>query len=208
MLAQRVGVPSSPYDPIGLLQQAARSWAGWDRMALGLPTRDGGAQRNQECRMQDIVNSHIHRELASAYHYQILSALADIEDFPGFAHWFAVQAQEEQTHADKLIEFQKSRRSYIEFAALAAETPAGRHPDELMDSALAYEVGLQKFIHQQARQAETEGLEPYRELLDWFIAEQVEEVEQCLRIRADIRRIGTDFTGLMILDRELGQRAV
>ena len=156
--------------------------------------------------MNDIVNTHIHRELQSAYHYQLLSALADIEDFPGFAHWFAVQAQEEQTHADKLIAFQKASRAYIEFAALAAEEPPGRHPGDLMGSALAYEESLQTFIHQQARKAESDGLEPYRELLDWFIAEQVEEVEQCKRILADIQRIGEDFTGLMILDRELGQR--
>ncbi len=157
--------------------------------------------------MQDIVNTHIHRELQSAYHYQNLSALADIEDFPGFAHWFEVQGQEEQTHAQKLIEFQKSRRAYIEFADLAAEAPAARHPRDLMASALAYEEALQTFIHEQARMADEIPLEPYRELLDWFIAEQVEEVEQCKRILADIRRIGEDFTGLLILDRELGQRA-
>ena len=49
--------------------------------------------------MQDIVNTHIHQELESAYHYRMLSALADFEDFPGFAHWFEVQRQEEEAHA-------------------------------------------------------------------------------------------------------------
>ena len=157
--------------------------------------------------MQDIVNIHIHRELESAYHYRLLSALADIEDFPGFAHWFEVQSQEEEAHAQKLIDFQKSQRAYIEFADLAAAVPTARHPRDLMGSALAYEEALQTFIHEQARKADAIPLEPYRELLDWFIAEQVEEVEQCKRILADIRRIGEDFTGLLILDRELEQRA-
>ncbi len=156
--------------------------------------------------MQDIVNKHIHQELQSAYHYQILSALADFEDFPGFAHWFDLQAQEEQLHAQKLIDFQKSCRAYIEFGRLDVNMLADRHPQTLMQSALDYELALQKFIHAQAHRAEADKLEPYRELLDWFIEEQVEEVEQCKRILADIVRIGSDFTGLMILDRELGQR--
>ena len=157
--------------------------------------------------MQNIVNTHIHQELESAYHYRMLSALADFEDFPGFAHWFEMQRQEEEAHAQKLIDFQLSQRAYIEFADLMVETPAARHPQDLMGSALAYEEALQTFIHAQARKADEIPLEPYRELLDWFIAEQVEEVEQCKRILADIRRIGEDFTGLLILDRELGERA-
>ena len=137
---------------------------------------------------------------------KILSRSANIEDFPDFCHWFACRARKTGAcpEDDRLPRNPGGRPNSV--CGPGGGSAAARHP-QLVGSALAYEETLQTFIHEQARKADEIPLEPYRELLDWFIAEQVEEVEQCKRILADIRRIGEDFTGLLILDRELRQRA-
>ena len=43
-------------------------------------------------------------------------------------------------------------------------------------------------------------------MLDWFVAEQVEEEDSVGKVVQKLERIGDSGHGLMMLDRELGQR--
>ena len=46
-----------------------------------------------------------------------------------------------------------------------------------------------------------------RVFLDWFVQEQVEEEKTSGLLAEQLRMVGDDRPGLLMLDRELGQRA-
>lgn len=43
-------------------------------------------------------------------------------------------------------------------------------------------------------------------ILQWFVDEQVEEEENTLQIAQNLKLVGQDGRGILMLDRELGQR--
>ena len=53
--------------------------------------------------VQNAFNEQIKHELFSGYLYLSMSAHFDHENFPGFAHWMRLQAQEELAHAIRLL---------------------------------------------------------------------------------------------------------
>ena len=50
------------------------------------------------------------------------------------------------------------------------------------------------------------GADILEDFLQWFVAEQVEEEEHVGGVVDDIRRVQNSDQGLLMLDRELGQR--
>jgi ferritin len=162
--------------------------------------------------LSNAVNAHINKELTSAYLYRQLSADADYDDFPGYSYWFHTQYKEELQHAQKLINFQQSLRHRVEYFTL--EDPQLQIMQLTIDSplldymttALNKEQELSVFIQLQAQKAEQYKWWAYRELLDWFIEEQVEEVEQCQRAIADLARAQDNFAALLILDKKMGEQ--
>ena len=117
----------------------------------------------------------LNQELNAAHGYLAMSIWCSAQNLKGFARFFAKQADEERTHAGKLIEHLVNRGAPPEFEALAA--PRQDFP-ELLGLAL----------HAQSmEQANTQGIDavfaaalagndyPAQVLMHWFINEQVEE---------------------------------
>ena len=152
-----------------------------------------------------MINQNIMRELESAYLYMGLAAQSDYRDWPGFAHWFDKQSDEEFEHARKLIDFMRERRELVEYQTLDEPDVEADDMADVVEVALKAEIALRDFIHAQAHKAE-DADPAYREFLDWYIAEQVEEIEQLKRLLADVKRSEGDFSAMLIIDRELAQR--
>ena len=76
----------------------------------------------------------------------------------------------------------------------------------MFEQALAQEKEVTSLIHRLYEFATAEKDYATQVALEWFIAEQVEEEKVGSEIVDQLKMVGDDRTGLLILDRELGAR--
>ena len=156
--------------------------------------------------VQDAINEQIKQEFYSAYLYLAMSAHCETINLPGFAHWMRVQYQEELAHALKFFDFVNDREGSVELQAI--EQPPGefQSPLDIFQRSLEHERRISGLIHQLYELAVKENDYPTQVLLQWFIAEQVEEEKSASRVVEQLKLIGNDGAALLLLDRELGAR--
>jgi ferritin len=156
--------------------------------------------------MQDALNEQMKHEFYSSFLYLSMSAYCEGANLPGLARWMRAQAQEETKHAMKIFDHVLDRGGKVELKEL------GRPP---ADFASAREVFEQAHKHEQQVTASIDkvyGLAvderdfASRVFLDWFVQEQVEEEKTSGLLAEQLRMVGDDRPGLLMLDRELGQR--
>ncbi|MEE2778843.1 MAG: ferritin [Acidobacteriota bacterium] len=156
--------------------------------------------------IQDAINRQIDLELAGSHYYLALSTWCDEEGFRGASTWLRTQSLEERGHAMKLVDYLGDREGAVRLGAVPQPETGYDSLLELFEAVLEQERAVTIAIHELFREAG--GAEPSLEvLLHWFISEQVEEEKTVSDIVADLRRIGDDPTGLLIVDRELASLA-
>lgn len=156
--------------------------------------------------LEKLVNQHIAEELRASHIYLALSAYLEDAEFPGMAEWMRAQALEERTHALKFYKHLVDRGNRVVIQAIPEPTKDFDGPRDTFDVALKREESTTKSIHKLYDKAAELKDYPLQVLLDWFVTEQVEEEQQVQQIVDQLERIGDDGTGLVMVDRELGQR--
>lgn len=157
-------------------------------------------------KIQDAIADQINAELYSAYVYLSMSAYFQEQNLSGFAHWMRLQYQEETMHALKLFDYASDRGGQITLKAVSAPPSGFGSPLEIFEKALAHEQKVTGLIHSLYKLALEEGDYPTQVLLQWYITEQVEEEKNASEAVADLQRLGDFGPGLLILDREMGNR--
>ena len=157
-------------------------------------------------RMVEALNRQINAEIYSAYLYLSMAAYFDSIGLKGFANWMRVQWQEELMHAMKLYDYVVERGGRVKLYAI-------EEPPSEWDSTLAafehtyeHEVNVTKRIHELVELAMQEKDYATYNMLQWFVAEQVEEEASASEIVEKLRLIGSDGRGLLMIDRELAAR--
>jgi ferritin len=79
-------------------------------------------------------------------------------------------------------------------------------PLDAFEQALKHEMAVTASIHNIYAQAVQEKDFASSVFLDWFVREQVEEEKQGALVVEQLKMVGEDRPGLLMLDRELGQR--
>ncbi|MGE3270791.1 MAG: ferritin [Chloroflexota bacterium] len=154
----------------------------------------------------DALNDQLKQELYSSYLYLAMSAYADSENLPGFAHWLRVQADEERGHAMKFYDFILDRDGKVALQALPQPPRDFGSPTDLFEQVLAHEQEITSLIEQLYRKASAEQDHATQIFLEWFISEQVEEEKTASQILETVRMAGDNKVGLLMLDRELASR--
>jgi ferritin len=155
--------------------------------------------------LEEAFNAQITMEYAAAYSYLGMSAWLETEGLPGMASWMRNQSDEETTHAQRLFQFVLDRGGNVELGQIEAPTVAFGTPIDVFRASLSQEKEVTASINRlYALAIETSDFSSIP-LLDWFVAEQVEEESTVQQIIVDLKRGGEGHTVLM-LDRELGQR--
>lgn len=156
--------------------------------------------------VEGAINKQINHELSSAYVYLSMSAYFEQANFPGFGHWARVQSQEEIVHAMKLFDYLNDRGGAVRLQAVAEPPADFTSVLEVFETALEQEKEVTKLIHQLYEFVSDERDRATQVLLEWFIQEQVEEEKSTSTVVEQLRLVGDNGTGLLILDRELGAR--
>jgi ferritin len=158
--------------------------------------------------MQEALNKQINEELYSSYLYKSMACHFEAESMKGFAHWMKLQAEEEQMHAQKFIDYVLQRGARVELAAIAAPKTTWKSPLAAFEDAYKHECHISKCINALSTQAVKENDHATHALLEWFVSEQVEEEANAADAVAQLRMAGDAPGALFLLDREMaGRRA-
>ncbi len=157
-------------------------------------------------KLQTALNEQIKNELYSAYIYLSMSAYFESINLPGFANWMRKQSQEEVNHAMKIFDFIHERGGRVELQAIDQPPVSFESPLKVFEMALEHEKKVTAMIHDLYKLAEEEKDYSTQVMLHWFIEEQVEEEKSASDVVEQLKRIGDDGVGLLLLDQKLGDR--
>jgi ferritin len=156
--------------------------------------------------MEKALNGQIVAEFYSAYLYLSMAAYFEREGLPGFAQWMRVQFKEEQAHAFKMFDYVIDRGGRVELGGIEAPQSQWDSPLRVFEDTLAHEQKVTGLINGLVDLAHELSDHASDNFLRWYVAEQVEEEDSADSIRQQLKLIGDNGQGLLMLDRELGAR--
>jgi ferritin len=118
-----------------------------------------------------------------------------------------VQAKEEQEHAMKFFEYIIERQGKVVLEAINAPTAKWKTPMNVFEDAYNHERMVTESIHKIVDLAESEKDHATSVFLQWFVKEQVEEEGSANDILQKLKLVGSENSGVLVLDVELGKRA-
>jgi len=157
-------------------------------------------------RMQDAINEQIKHETFSSYLYVAMAAYFQAEGLDGMAQWMKSQAQEELGHALRFFNHISERGGRVELQAIDKPQKAWDSPLAAFAAAMEHEKFISGRINELAVIADEENDRAASIMLQWFVTEQVEEEDSVSKVIALLKIAGERGPGLLLADRELGQR--
>lgn len=154
----------------------------------------------------DAINEQINREFWSGYLYLAMANHFESEGRKGFANWFRIQYKEEFDHAQIFMNYLNARGAKVVLAPIAEVPLSWESPLAAFANTLEHERVVTAFINSLYALAEGEKDFATRQMLNWFVAEQVEEEENAQDIIDNLTLVGEDGTGIYQIDAELGRR--
>jgi ferritin len=158
-------------------------------------------------KLQKAMNDQVRLEFESAYAYLSMAAWMEHANYPGFASWLRQQAREEAIHAMKIFDHLIDRGCRVVLQPVAGPRADFTSPLEVFEQAKRHEQSVTKSIDALYGLASTDRDYASQVFLEWFITEQVEEEKNSSQVLESLRRVGENQAALVMLDRELGQRA-
>ena len=157
-------------------------------------------------KINDAINAQINWEFWSGYLYLSMANHFEAAGRKGVANWFRIQFKEEFAHAQIFINYLNARGGKVTLSPIAEVPQEWESPLEAFAKTLDHERHVTKLIHNLYALAEAEQDFATRQMLNLFIAEQVEEEENAQDIIDNFTLVGNDGTGIYQIDSELGKR--
>lgn len=158
-------------------------------------------------RVYEAINDQVNNELSASHSYLAMSGVCEELNFPGAAHWFRVQSEEERGHALRLFDFIHARNQSVSLRKIHVETTHAKTLLEVFRASLAQEEQVTKQIDALYDMAMQEKDFAAVVEMQWFVTEQVEEEKSARDIIAKLEMAGSDARALLEIDRDLGARA-
>lgn len=156
--------------------------------------------------IEDAINAQVNAELWSAYLYLSMAHNFEADGKSGIANWFKVQFKEEQAHAEIFMNYINQRGGRVWLKPIDAVETEWATPLDAFKATLEHERKVTALINNLYAMAEAEHDYATREMLNWFISEQVEEEESAQELIDKFTLIGNDGMGIYMLDQELAAR--
>ena len=156
--------------------------------------------------MQDAINEQIQKEYHSSYLYLAMSAYCEASNLPGSAKWMRVQSKEELSHAMKLFDHVVARGGRVTLQAIQQPAAEYKSALDVFEKVLAHEQLVTASIHKLYALSLKENDYAAQIMLQWFVAEQVEEEKSAGEVVEQLKAVGESKNGLFMVDRGLGKR--
>lgn len=157
-------------------------------------------------RIEKALNEQVNAELYSSYLYLSMSSYFQSISLKGFANWMSAQAQEELSHAMKFYDYIIERGGKVSLEKIDAPPREWSSPLKVFEDTYKHEQKVTSLINSLVDLAISEKDHATNNMLQWFVAEQVEEEANASEILDQLKIIGDEKRNLFMIDRELGQR--
>lgn len=158
-------------------------------------------------KIEAAFNEQMNAEMYSSYLYLAMGAHLATQGLGGMAHWMRGQSAEEWEHAMKFFDFILDRGGSPKLRAIDSPPSSFGAPVEVFEMVLEHEQKVTGLIHDLVDLADAEKDHASGPFLDWFVSEQVEEEKTAGDILDQLRMVGDQPAGLMMMDRALAARA-
>jgi len=128
------------------------------------------------------INQQIVNELGSYYLYLAMSCELHDMGYQVFASFYARQAEEERGHAMKFLRYLQERASTVRLGGIPEPRASHGSPRAIAEAALQQELLVTSQIHEIVSLSEQEKDYATNNFLQWFVDEQVEEVDTARKI--------------------------
>ena len=152
------------------------------------------------------LNDQINAEYWSAYFYLSMAAYFESENLPGFANWMKIQYREEISHVMKFFDYINERGGRVILKPIDAVKTEWNDPIEVFDDTYKHEQKVTELINNLVNISFEEKDHATYNMLQWYVAEQVEEEAAADSILQQLKMLEGNKHGLLMLDRELKQR--
>lgn len=157
-------------------------------------------------KLTKLLNEQINNELSSSYVYLAMAAWFEQTPYSGFAQWMFTQSREENMHALKFYQYVVDRDAKVELQPVSKPKADFKSPLDVFEHSLKQEQKVTQQINDLFEVAEQVKDHASKNLLLWFLNEQMEE-EKTVRDMLDrLKLAGNDPASLLVLDREAGSR--
>lgn len=140
--------------------------------------------------LNDKINEQVGCEFAASMQYTAIAAHFDAESLPFLAQHFYKQAAEEHTHAMKFIKFLIDAGASVEIPTISQ--PVAKFPcaEDAVKLSLEQEITVTNLINGLMDVSLKENNHIAATFLQWFVAEQLEEVSSMDQLLKIIQRAG------------------
>jgi ferritin len=141
-------------------------------------------------KMNETINAQIGREFGAFLQYVAIATHFDGQSLPQFAHHFSRQADEERDHAMRFIRYLVDAGARVVIPAVGAPKSGFATAEEAVKLSLDWEQEVTRQIHAILELAQKENDHTTQQVLQWFVAEQLEEVSSMDKLLSVVRRAG------------------
>jgi ferritin len=153
-----------------------------------------------------LLNDQINNEMAASYSYLAMAAWFEKTPYVGFAQWMSAQSREETVHALKFYQYLVDRDADVELGPIAKPKHKFKSPQDVFSHSLKQEEEVTAQINDLYEVAEKVRDHASKNLLLWFLNEQMQEEKSVRDMLDRLKLAGDDPASLLVLDREAGER--
>ncbi len=157
-------------------------------------------------KLSKLLNDQINHEMAASYAYLAMAAWFEQTPYAGFARWMSAQSREETVHALKFYQYLVDRDAKVALEPIAKPKHDFKSPEDVFAQSLKQEEQVTAQINDLYEVAEKVRDHASKNLLLWFLNEQMEEEKSVRDMLERLKLAGDDPASLLVLDREAGSR--
>lgn len=153
--------------------------------------------------MQGKINEQVGNELLASHQYIHIATFFDAEGLPSLAQHFYRQSAEERDHALRFVRYLVEADAVVQIPAIAAPKASFKSAVDAVKLALDSEMRVTRQINAIVDLAVKERDHLSKNMLEWFVNEQREEVSSMDTLLRMVKRAGD--SGLFFVDNFLLQ---
>jgi ferritin len=153
--------------------------------------------------MQSKINAQIGNELLASHQYLLIATYFDGEGLPALAQHFYKQSAEERDHALRFIKYLVDTDAAVRIPAVPAPKPTFKDAADAVALALQSEIRVTRQINDIVDLALKQRDHSSKNMLEWFVNEQREEMSSMDTLLRMVKRAGE--SGLFFVENFLLQ---
>ena len=151
-------------------------------------------------------NRQIGNEMLASFQYVSIASFLAVQNLPELARTFYEQGDEERVHAMKFVKFVTDVGGSLKLPPVPAPKSDFKTAEECVSFALVAEKEVTRQVNDLVKLARDQNNTLALRFLDWFVTEQLEEVNKMTALLALLQRAGPD--GLLYVEDYLSRRGV